>query len=72
MPKLSAKASKEEKKERMAEEMRKFKRGELHSGSKSGPKVEDRDQAIAIGLSVSGQSRKNRKSARKAVRGGRR
>lgn len=31
--------------------MHKFKKGELHSGSKSGPKVKNRKQAIAIMLS---------------------
>lgn len=31
--------------------MSKFKRGQLHSGSKTGPIVQKRDQAIAIGLS---------------------
>lgn len=31
--------------------MREFKEGELHSGSKKGPKVKSRKQAIAIGLS---------------------
>lgn len=31
--------------------MHKFKHGQLHSGSKSGPKVENRKQAIAIMLS---------------------
>lgn len=31
--------------------MHKFKHGELHSGSKSGPKVTDRKKAIAIMLS---------------------
>lgn len=31
--------------------MHKFKHGELHSGSKSGPKVRNRKQAIAIMLS---------------------
>jgi len=33
------------------EVMHKFKEGELHSGSKSGPKVGNRKQAIAIMLS---------------------
>jgi hypothetical protein len=33
------------------EVMHKFKHGELHSGSKSGPKVKNRKQAIAIMLS---------------------
>ena len=31
--------------------MGEFKRGELHSGSKQGPKVKSRKQAIAIGMS---------------------
>lgn len=31
--------------------MHEFKHGELHSGSKHGPKVTDRKQAIAIALS---------------------
>ena len=39
------------------DEMRAFKNGELHSGSKSGPKVTNRKQAIAISLSESGQSK---------------
>ena len=33
------------------EVMHKFKHGGLHSGSKSGPKVTDRSQAIAIMMS---------------------
>jgi hypothetical protein len=35
----------------MRKEMHEFKHGELHSGSKSGPVVKSREQAIAIGLS---------------------
>lgn len=31
--------------------MKEFKAGELHSGSKSGPKVKSRQQALAIALS---------------------
>jgi len=31
--------------------MREYKAGKLHSGSKTGPVVRSRDQAIAIGLS---------------------
>ena len=41
-------------------EMSKFKHGELHSGSKTGPVVKNRKQAIAISLKQSGQSRKGR------------
>ena len=33
------------------EVMHKFKHGQLHSGSKSGPKVTSRNQAIAIEMS---------------------
>jgi hypothetical protein len=38
-------------------EMHKFKHGGLHSGSKKGPVVKNRKQAIAIALSESGQSK---------------
>lgn len=36
---------------KVASVMREFKSGELHSGSKTGPKVKNRKQAIAIALS---------------------
>lgn len=39
------------------EVMHKFKAGELHSGSKKGPKVKDRKQAIAIMMSEKGSSK---------------
>lgn len=39
------------KKGKVGKVMGEFKRGELHSGSKKGPKVTSRKQAIAIGLS---------------------
>lgn len=35
----------------MQKTMHEFKHGSLHSGSKKGPKVKSRAQAIAIGLS---------------------
>jgi hypothetical protein len=38
--------------------MREFKRGMLRSGSKHGPKVNSRKQAIAIAMSEAGLSRK--------------
>jgi hypothetical protein len=41
--------------------MSEFKRGELRSGSKSGPRVKSRKQAVAIAMSESGQSRKRKK-----------
>lgn len=45
-------------KEKIAQEMRKFKAGKLHSGSKKGPLVKDRRQAIAISLSEAGRGKK--------------
>lgn len=61
MPRLSKRAPKKAKRRRMHEEMAKFKEGKLHSGSKNGRMVKSRAQAVAIGLSESGQSRKRRK-----------
>ena len=43
--------------------MREFKEGELHSGSKHGPQVTSRKQAIAIGLS---EARKAKSKALKS------
>ena len=47
--------------EGVAQEMHKFKHGTLHSGSKHGPKVESRDQAIAIAMSEAGLSKPKHK-----------
>jgi len=41
--------------------MREYKKGELHSGSKNGPVVKSREQAIAIALSEANQSVKRKK-----------
>ena len=41
--------------------MHEFKTGALHSGSKKGPEVTSRKQAVAIALSEAGVSRKNKK-----------
>lgn len=38
-------------KKKMAKVMHEFKEGDLHSGSKSGPKVKNKAQAVAIGMS---------------------
>jgi hypothetical protein len=49
--------TKAQKQKVMATELHKFKHGQLHSGSKHGPVVKSRAQAIAIGLSESKQSK---------------
>ena len=41
--------------------MHEFKAGMLHSGSKKGPVVKSRKQAIAIAMSEAGMTRKKRK-----------
>jgi hypothetical protein len=47
--------------------MGEFKRGQLHSGSKTGPKVKSRKQAVAIAMSESGQSRGSKKARNKRL-----
>ena len=44
----------------MEKTMHEYKQGTLHSGSKSGPKVTSRKQAIAIGLSQDRKAGKGR------------
>ena len=65
MPILTKSAPKKAKKKRMKDEMEKFESGKLHSSSKTGPIVKDKAQALAIGLSESGQSRKKSKKKKK-------
>lgn len=52
--------SKAQKQKVVHTEMHKFKSGSLHSGSKQGPVVKSRKQAVAIALSESGQSKHRR------------
>ena len=58
-PKQKRKAMKGKGAKKVEKVMKEFKSGELHSGSKKGPVVHNRKQAIAIGLS------EGRKAARK-------
>ena len=56
------------KKTKVGKVMHEFKAGTLHSGSKSGPKVKDRKQAIAIGMSEAGKSMPKGMKGKKRMR----
>jgi hypothetical protein len=49
--------------------MKEWKNGELHSGSKTGPKVTSQKQAIAIGLSEAKKAVKGKKATPLVKRG---
>lgn len=53
--------SKTKKEQKIKDVMHEYKEGELHSGSKKGPKVKSRKQAIAIALSEARRKRKKNK-----------
>lgn len=52
-------------KEKVYKVLREFKQDKLHSGSKKGPRVKSRKQAIAIALSEAGMSRKKSKKKKR-------
>lgn len=52
----------DKKQKKVKKVMKEFKAGKLHSGSKKGPKVKSRKQAIAIALSEAGMSKKKKRS----------
>lgn len=64
MPYAKKSDSKKKKRAVMKNRMEAFKEGEMHSGKKTGPVVTNPKQAIAIGLSMSGQSKKQAKKKR--------
>lgn len=61
MPYAKRSDSKKKKRAVMKDRMEAFKEGKMHSGSTNGPVVTNPKQAIAIGLAMSGQSRKKKK-----------
>lgn len=52
--------------EGVKQEMHKFKKGQLHSGSSKGPVVTDPQQAIAISLNAAGFGNKSKKKEKKS------
>ena len=48
---------------KMTEVMKEYKSGKLHSGSKKGPVVKSKKQAVAIALSEAGMSKKKTSKA---------
>lgn len=60
MPKKPTKAQ-----QKIAKVMREYGKGELHSGSKKGPTVKARKQAIAIAMSEAGMALPRKKSPKK-------
>lgn len=48
---------------KVAKVMREFKKGKLHSGSKKGPKVTSRKQAVAIAMSEQREADKRKRKS---------
>lgn len=53
---------------KVAKVMTEFGKGKLHSGSKKGPEVTNRKQAVAIALSEAGLSKQNPERVAQAAR----
>jgi hypothetical protein len=54
-------AKKSKAQSKVAKVLREYSAGKLHSGSKKGPRVKSRKQAIAIAMSEAGLSKKKKK-----------
>lgn len=58
--KMKAKKKMPAAKKKVEKVMKEYKEGKLHSGSKKGPKVSNRKQAVAIALSEARKSKKKK------------
>ena len=56
----------DKKEKKIKKVMKEFKSGSLRSGSKKGPKVKSRKQAIAIALSEAGLSKKKKNKKKRS------
>jgi hypothetical protein len=59
-PPIGGTMGKSKGKKKIEKVMGEYKRGELHSGSKSGPVVKSKKQAVAIAMSEAGMEKKKK------------